>query len=376
MGVVRVVFVWLGQLWSAILRVIGQFAYWAAFPFRWLWRLYWRQRVIVKVVIAALIAPFALGHMHFFWNAAWIRGYDINYADALGIDQRQVPPGAQIAGTTPEACGRSYIVDATATLIDFNVNRNLWIPSNPYYKAGFLFLLDWERTKFFDNKAAFQLGVHQAVQRTVTELTDTLSRVRGTAEADTDLTIARGNVQFDRYTWVFNPFSDRPFGPTTRTPAYYDNARDALVRYQARLVECGASFDARADNLLQFLDRIAADIGSTTASLLQRTETHHTGWFDTRADDLFMYAKGEMYAYYGILAAARADFQEIVESRALVETWDNMMMHIEQAISMDPLIISNGRDDGWIMPNHLATIGFYILRARSNLVEIRSVLDR
>jgi len=28
------------------------------------------------------------------------------------------------------------------------------------------------------------------------------------------------------------------------------------------------------------------------------------------------------------------------------------------------------------MPAHLATLGFYLLRARSNLVEVRLVLDR
>jgi hypothetical protein len=28
------------------------------------------------------------------------------------------------------------------------------------------------------------------------------------------------------------------------------------------------------------------------------------------------------------------------------------------------------------MPSHLATLGFYVLRVRSNLVELRLVLDR
>jgi hypothetical protein len=28
------------------------------------------------------------------------------------------------------------------------------------------------------------------------------------------------------------------------------------------------------------------------------------------------------------------------------------------------------------MPTHLTTMGFYVLRVRSNLVEVRSVLDR
>jgi hypothetical protein len=46
------------------------------------------------------------------------------------------------------------------------------------------------------------------------------------------------------------------------------------------------------------------------------------------------------------------------------------------ALDVRPLIISNGAESGFIMPTHLATMGFYVLRVRSNMVEIRSVLDR
>ena len=49
---------------------------------------------------------------------------------------------------------------------------------------------------------------------------------------------------------------------------------------------------------------------------------------------------------------------------------------IRSALKIRPLIVSNGAEDGWIMPTHLTTMGFYILRVRSNLVEIRSVLER
>lgn len=373
--VLRVVLSWLAQLWAAIVRVAGQFAYWAAYPFRLLWRFFWRQRPMVKWISAAILAPFVVGHLHFFWHSAWIRGYDIDYIQRLELDARTVPPAAPSAVIGGEqSCGRSYIVDVAADLIDLTVNRNLWIPSNPYYKAGFLFLIDWQRTKFFDNKAAFQLGVHHAVQRTIVELADVIGRVRGTAEADENLDNARGAIQFDEYTWIFNPFSSRPFGPTTRTPTYYRTALAELNEYQDRLVGCDASFDPRADSLLVFLDRISTDMGSMRASLLARTQTHHSGWFDTQADNLFMEAKGRMYAYYGILAATRADFAEIVESRQLTALWDNLMTHILQAISLDPMIISNGRDDAWIMPNHITTMGFYMGNARDNLEEITDVL--
>ena len=53
-----------------------------------------------------------------------------------------------------------------------------------------------------------------------------------------------------------------------------------------------------------------------------------------------------------------------------------LLTQFNSGLKIQPAIISNGREDGWIMPTHLATQGFYILRARSNLIEVRDVLDR
>jgi hypothetical protein len=290
------------------------------------------------------------------------------------------PAGEQVAveggEETTKTCGRSNVVDVTSHLIDFNINQNKWMSSHPLYKAGIFWMAEWDETWFFDNKAAFQRGVHQAASRTSIELADALGRARGTSQIDSDLKVAKGNIQFDQFTWYFNIFDRQPFGPTTRTQTYFRGALKALNRYNARLDDCKATFDARADNLLQFLDRIAKDIGSTSAAIKDRAEGYNSGWFDTRADDIFMYSKGQLYAYYGILQAVRADFPEVVKNRALADIWDRMDEHLRRAIELDPLIISNGKEDGWFMPTHLTTIGFYILRARSNLVEIRSVLDR
>lgn len=365
---------WFGELLAAMRRVLGQFIRWATVPLVLLWRFYWSRGRWTKVIVAAILAPWIIGSLHFAWNAAWIRGFDLDYPQTLGIEARAAAPGVEIAGG--EGCGISYIVEATSHLIDFNVNQNNWMSSNPFFKMGFLFFIDWDRTKFFDNKAAFQRGVHQAVQRTLTELADRLGRVRGTSEVDPNLDTARGNIQADQYTWVLNPFSSRPFGPTTRSQAYYRSALGALDAFQESLAACNSSVDIRADNLLQFLDRIASDVGSTSATLMERAANHRSGWFDPRADDLFKSTQGQMYAYYGILAGARADFAEIIEGREVEALWDNMMDHIERAIALYPLVISNGAEDGWIMPSHLTALGFYLLRARSNMVEIRSVLDR
>ena len=44
------------------------------------------------------------------------------------------------------------------------------------------------------------------------------------------------------------------------------------------------------------------------------------------------------------------------------------------ALKIQPFIIANGREDGWLLPTHLTTMGFYVLRVRSNMVEISNVL--
>ncbi|MFP3441497.1 hypothetical protein R0K18_27585, partial [Pantoea sp. SIMBA_133] len=80
--------------------------------------------------------------------------------------------------------------------------------------------------------------------------------------------------------------------------------------------------------------------------------------------------------YYGLLKAAGADFEDVIKQRSLGSLWDTTEEQFRAALNVQPFIISNGREDGWIMPTHLATMGFYILRVRSNLVELRLVLDR
>ncbi|RVL21691.1 DUF2333 family protein, partial [Sinorhizobium meliloti] len=114
----------------------------------------------------------------------------------------------------------------------------------------------------------------------------------------------------------------------------------------------------------------------TSAIIRERSEFHNGGWFDTRADDRFWFAFGQLYGYYGILSAAGADFENVVTQRGLAPIYTETMKQLRAALRIQPLIISNGREDGWIMPTHLATMGFYILRVRSNLVEMRDILAR
>ena len=345
-----------------------------------------RKRFLLKGVFAVAALGLVALYAHFFWSTQRWTNFNPDYQVGSGAPSSDAPqPGQGVSETggaggvtqgeaieEKEACRRSAIVDVTADLIDFNVNQNDWASSMVLYKIG-LFGLDWDATPFFDNKAAFQRGVNQALRRTTVELVDTLARVRGTSQADPNLQDARGNLQFDEYTWYFGV---HPFGPKTPTPSFYRSAMRDLRSFNDRLEKCQAVFDPRADNLVQFIDRIANDIGATSAVLRERAENNNTGWFDTRADDRFWFAYGQLYAYYGILRAAHLDFEDVIAQRRLTELWRTAERQMRGALDLQPFIVSNGAESGWLMPSHLTALGFYILRARSNLVEIRLVLDR
>ena len=289
--------------------------------------------------------------------------------------QPEAQPAPQMAFSQPagvRVCAPSALAEVTAELTDFNVNQNAWVSSMLFYKMGF-FGLDWDRTPFLDNKASFQRGVHSAVRRTTIELVDSLGRLRGTSQIDNDLQKARGNMQFREDTWYFGL---SPFGPKTPTPSYYRSAIKELRAFNARLERCEATFDARADNLIQYVDRIASDLGSTSAILKDRADNYHAGWFDTRADDRFWFAYGQLYAYYGLIRATHSDFKAVLAEKHLDGLWDTMEQQLRSALDMQPVIVSNGRQDAWFTPSHLTTMGFHILRVRSNLVDIRQVLER
>ena len=364
------IFRWVGHGIGFIIRAVLS-------PFKWAGRWYIGRGLVAKAIFGALLALIIGLYGYFFYVTQFWSGFNPDYPAALAQAREStgagdpVAPAAATGSSQPaQSCKPSAIAATAADLIDFNVNRNAWISSMILSKLG-LFGMEWKNTPFFDNKAAFQLGINNALRRTSTELVDTLGRVRGTSQIDQNLQNARTNLAWDETAWYVGWR-----GPTRPTPSVYREAIANLRNFNASLERCQATFDARADNLMLFLDRIASDIGSTSDILRQRIEASDAGWFDTRADDRFWFAYGQLYAYYGLLAAARADFAGVIAERNLTTLWTRMEGQLRASLDVQPWIISNGNESSAFFPSHLATMGFNLLQVRSNIVELRSILDR
>lgn len=368
LNIIKKLFVMLGRgvkfLFALLLRPFG-------FTVNW-----WRERGwIVKTVFGGLLLFLVLFYGYFLYATQVWTNFNPNYPDAYHFADRKASAGATLPlkpGETTAGCQPSAIVQVTGDLADFTINQNAWVSSMLAYKLG-LFGVDWDDTPFMDNKASFQRGINAAVRKTTTELVDYLGRVRATSRIDTNLQTAREWFQQSERTWYIG--STPPYLQPS-TPSRFRKGLAALRAFNDDLAACKANFDTRADNLAQYVDRIVADLGSTSDLLKAQARSGKGGWFDFRADDRFWLAYGQLYAYYGLLKATEVDFQDVIQQRQLTLLWRKLDAQFVAALQMQPMIVANGREDGWLVPSHLTAQGFHLLGISSNLVEIRSVLSR
>ena len=133
-------------------------------------------------------------------------------------------------------------------------------------------------------------------------------------------------------------------------------------------------FETRADNLLATLDRIAADIGSSSAALDQHLAEHSGFGLDFEADDVFYANKGRLYAYYLLLRELGVDYARVIQERDLTAAWTQMLESFRRRRRCSPGWCVNGAPDSQFSPSHLAAQGFFLLRARTQLREISNIL--
>ncbi|MDF1719079.1 MAG: DUF2333 family protein [Minwuia sp.] len=259
--------------------------------------------------------------------------------------------------------GGSYVVATVAGLLDREVNENWWTPNDPWFLPS----------AALDNMPNFQLGVLEATNRLTIELVDQLGRVRGSSAADEDLKEARSRLSISGTKWSWNPSVS--LMPTTPAESEYRAAIRNLRNYNTRLAAGSAVFDRRVDNLQVTIERFATDLGAASQAIDDHVRNYSGGWwFDFRVDDEFYRVKGKSYAYYLMLRDLGRDFDGILAERNLTRPWTEMLAVMRSLAELDPLIVQNGSPDGMIFPNHLTSQGFHLLRARTKLKEISSIL--
>jgi hypothetical protein len=298
----------------------------------------WIGRLLLALLILVLLY-YPIGMF-------WVHRID----DDTSFQSGEVPAGA------------SRAVAIAAALIGREVNSHEWVANDPFFLPG------WA----LDNMPNFQQGIVGALSRFAIEMTDQIGRTRGSSEADADLDKAAGLLKYPGTVWLFD-FSTS-WAPTASSESQYRAARAAFLAYNERLAQGRAVFERRADNLLATLDRIAADLGSASATIDEHIESHSGTLIDFQADDIFYRSKGRIYGYYLLLRELGVDFEKVIQDRDLTTTWSQMLESLKYAAEIQPWVILNGSPSSQFVPSHLASQGFYLLRARTQLREVSNVL--
>jgi hypothetical protein len=267
-----------------------------------------------------------------------------------------------IAFEAQAAPGESHAVAMAAALIGREVDQHFWTANDPFFYPSWL----------LDNAPNFQMGIISALSRFAIEMTDHIGRTRGSSEVDPDLDKAAGLLKYPGNIWIYD--LSISFLPTASSEAQYREARRSLLAYNLRLAAGNATFEARADNFQAYLERVAADLGSSSAILERRVREHGGQIIDFHSDDVYYTTKGRLYGHYMILREIGKDFRPVIDEKQLAQAWENMLASLAQAARLQPLIVRNGTPDEMMQPSHLAAQGFYLLRARTQLREISDIL--
>src|SRR5512134_709803 len=99
------------------------------------------------------------------------------------------------AGNVPQ--GQSKAVALAAALIQREVEGTSWPANDPFFMPGYA----------LDNMPNFQHGIQQALARFATEMADQIGRSRGSSSADSDLSEARGLLNYAPDVWYVSSAS-------------------------------------------------------------------------------------------------------------------------------------------------------------------------
>ncbi|NJR20389.1 MAG: DUF2333 family protein [Hyphomonadaceae bacterium] len=260
--------------------------------------------------------------------------------------------------------GTSKTVAVIAGLIDREVNDTAWSPNTQMFQPAAML-------RYGGNMVNFQSGLIKALSTLTLEIDSQVGRTRGTSAADPDLGKARQGLSRQPDTWFVDSF-----WLTSSADQEYRKAEEALRAYNVRVGNGTAVFDVRVDNLQAVLNRVALDIGSSSDALEKQVTAGRKVLVDRRADKLFYFVKGQSYAYFITMRALREDFKDVIAERRVAPLYEAMLADLATAASMQPAIVQNASPEAMLMPNHLTTQGFYLLRARAKLREISDIIAR
>ncbi len=248
---------------------------------------------------------------------------------------------------------------------------------------------------FLDNIRSWEYGALIMLRDGTTALRNHFARNQSQSIEDKDLALAEPYFYYEPNSWAL---------PSTESE--YDKGVKSLHKYMKRLydpvgTERRAQFYSRSDNLWTYLDVIIKRLGGLSTRLtastdrfagaagiqydpsgqLEPTNTDEstkgvgrTPWL--LIDDVFYEARGSCWSLLHILQAIKVDFADIILDKRAMNTLDNMIHALENALTpiLSPMILSG---DGFgLFANYSLSMANYIARANAAALDLRDLMNK
>lgn len=241
---------------------------------------------------------------------------------------------------------------------------------------------------FCDNIQNWEYGALVMLRDATTALRNHFARDQSQSAEDPDLAMAEPYFYYEHNSWAL---------PSTE--AEYVKGVEALHKYMLRLqnptsTSRAAQFHSRADNLWQYTEVVIKRLGGLSTRLAASTDKFsgamhgdpsnlvdvnmptigQTPWLEI--DNVFYEARGACWALLHILKAIKHDFSDILLDKRAMNTLDNMIQALENALTptLSPVVL-NGDGFG-LFANYSLAMANYIARANAAALDLRDVMNR
>lgn len=249
-----------------------------------------------------------------------------------------------------------HTVELSAKLINREINEKLWTPNLPFFFP----------TYFLDNMPNFQLGIIEATSNVINSLATT------SIQQNANLIAAADFLKYSGKIWMFAP--NNSLTPVPSANNQYKKARKNLMKFNQALSNNTTNFNKSATSLKLVLNNIKNDLNLNTNNINSQISEEKKSLWDNKADDIFYYNQGKIYAYTILLKTLAKDYKEVLINYRAYADFTAMIKALQDGVMLNPIIIRNAQPDATFGANHLGMLGFYMLRAQNKIITLEELL--
>ncbi|MBQ8464876.1 MAG: DUF2333 family protein [Alphaproteobacteria bacterium] len=259
---------------------------------------------------------------------------------------------------------QSQTVDMISYLINQEVNEKIWTPNLPFFFPAAI----------LDNMPNYQLGMIDGISKFTTAFEKKVDSKIHDKENTSHLYKAGVLLRYPGTIWMFSPTNK--IKPVPSASSQYRRAKRALSKYNQSLISGKNTFYKSPQDLSFILQKSALNLAQSCNQLTASIRENSSNLFDFKADDVFYYNQGKVYAYYMLIKALGYDYKNVIVDYNLYPKWISLVKSLEKACKIQPAIVRNGQLNSSFSPNHLAYLNLYILKAQSLIYKISQQLNQ